>query len=193
MTGSNRLTLALIVFLTGWNLASPVTAQNIQSPFTGSRPFAPSAPQGKGPDAQQAPSGSRPFAPPVRPEVLREQLLTDLGRWSLTPLPLALDRIHCNFSKSSDEDVKVFHDTVQQFVRDGKVPANMTARAGQAALEAIRQAGNGPWRDQSPADLAACCRAVAAGANFWAGLARHCPGGEDNRPTNPWQRPSPYG
>ena len=72
MNSRNRLYGTLTALLVGWAVASPVKAQNIQSPFGGSRPFAPPIPQGNGPT-------TRHDTPPASFDQLPRSAVTPTG------------------------------------------------------------------------------------------------------------------
>jgi hypothetical protein len=185
MISRNRLTVTLSALLVGWSTAFPVNAQNIQSPF-GSRPFAPSGPQGTNPTTHHdAQPGTRPFAPPEPegrgPDSLRDPLLRDLLRWYADDRRYAqwgMDGMHCAERKVSFSRLKIDHDTLSSFVRNGTIPSEMRKEAEEAAWQAMLKT-SGRFADltdadASAADNAACCRVVARGALV--SMRPDCPG-----------------
>lgn len=181
MTSRNRLTVTLGALLVAWSTAFPVKAQNIQSPF-GSRPFAPSGPQGNGSAPQgssptthhDALPGTRPFAPPEPegrgPDSLRDPLLRDFLRWYADERQYAqwgMDGMHCAEGRVSFGRLKVDHDARESFVRNGTIPPGRRQEADEAAWQAMLK-HSGRFNDLTEAEMtdtdnAACCRIVARG------------------------------
>ena len=120
---------------------------------------------------------------------MRDVLLSDLLRW-FPEERWGTDGFHCAERKNSYHRLRVYHDALTKFVRNGTIPPDMRKQANDEAVQVLMNA-TGRYvdlsdADASDADEAACCRIIARGGLVSGTRRQACPGEAPDTPIIPY-------